>query len=301
MRLPLPRSSALLLAILAVGPARAGEWSRDPLWNDGRAEVATYASERVVYGKPRSFEESLVTVKEDLRLDTLVKADQPSRHRTARVFKLNIVQKFETQNYPYSYLASVFVKDEDARRVLKITVGSQEWCGNTFKIFKAGGPSPAGVLTWHSYFDGEADGEARLAVRPGDLFEDQLPLTLRALPLQTGYEQRARIWESLVTNRGTEPRAAAAVIKVVGEEAVRTGAGAIPSWKVAVQRENGTDVYWIEKAEPRILTRMETTDGRKRLLKGRARWAYWDRGRSRPSDLRPSDLRPSDLRPSDAE
>lgn len=272
------------MAVALLSPARAG-WGDAKLWNDGRAEVAVYDAERVTYGKPRSFREQILIVKEDLRADTLVKADQPKAQKTIRVFKMNQVQKFDTENYPYSILTTVFAPVKEPGRPLKITVGSQEWCGNTFKILTARDPASAS-LTWYSYFDGEADQTVTLPLGPGDVFEDQLPLALRALPLAAGFSTEIRLWDSLASNRGVEPRVSTAVVTVAGEEIVRCRAGSLPSWKVTVSRPDSTDVYWFEKAAPGILTRMETSDGRKRLLYGRVRWSYWDRRFPQPNVLK---------------
>lgn len=280
------RIVAAVLALMGAALPAAASWGDARLWNDGRAEVAVYDAQRVVYDKPRKFRETLIVVKEDLRLDTLVKADRPKDVRTEKVFKLNQVQNFDTENYAYHYLTSVFSPVDDPAAVIKLTVGSQEACGNTFKMFTAP-KGAAATLLWHSYFDGEADRTVPLDVQPGDFFDDGLPLALRALPLEEGFELKGRVWDNLTSNRGVEPRAVPAVIKVVGEETVRCRAGSIPSWKVTVERDGGAvDTYWFEKKQPRILTRMEKADGSARVLHGRARWSYWDRRIPRPNVLK---------------
>jgi hypothetical protein len=197
---------------------------------------------------------------------------------------MNQVQRVETENYPYNFLTTVFAPTEAPERPLKITVGSQEWCGNTFKILRVGEPGQA-VLEWHSYFDGEGDGSVTLPLQANAVFEDQLPIALRAMPLKAGFTTEIHLWDSLTSSHGTEPRVSTAVISVEGEDIVRCRAGSLPSWKVTVSRPGTVDVYWFEKAEPRILTRMETADGRKRLLYGRSRWSYWDRRFPRPNIL----------------
>jgi len=234
------------------------------------AEVAVYDAEKKVYGKVRQFTEQLIVVKEDLRADTLVKADQPNKVKTKTVLKLNQIQKYETKNYPYSILTSVFIEAKNPQRLVKITVGSQEWCGNTFKIYKEG------KLKWHSYFDGEADGSVSLRLGEDELFEDQLPLSLRDFPFKLDEEKRVRIWESLTNNRAQAPQAEDAIIKVVGEEVIRTYGGSIPSWKLIIKKPSGSDYYWFAKEFPYVLTKMVTHKGHKRVLHGRARWKYWD-------------------------
>ncbi|MCG3204463.1 MAG: hypothetical protein KCHDKBKB_01178 [Elusimicrobia bacterium] len=276
---------ALTLSVVPGAAGVAGSWGKDSLWNDGRAEVAVYDSERIIYGQPRHFKEHLIIVKEDMRMDTLVKADDPKKQPIMRVFKLNQIQKIDTQNYPYNYMTSVFVKDDPIQQVVKMTVGSQEWCGNTFKIYKGSPNNEAGTLMWNSYFDGEADQSTELTLGKDDYFEDQLPLSLRALPLKEGFEKKIRVWDSLTTNRGVPPQVVEVQLKVQAKETIRSRAGSIPCWMVELKKPTGTDLYWFEVKAPHILVKMETSDGRKRLLYGRARWSYWDRRLPRPNVL----------------
>lgn len=155
---------AALLTMTALPPANAGNWGKNSLWNDGRAEVIVYDSERIVYEGKRNFQEQLITVAEDLDEETLVKSDNPKKSKTIPVFKLNIIQKFETENYPYSYMVSMFVDKKNVRQVVKLTMSAQEWNGNTVKIYKKTGPL-AGRLEWYSYFDGEADGAVDIQLK----------------------------------------------------------------------------------------------------------------------------------------
>jgi len=279
------RAMGMAAMVLVPAVLQAGNWGKNSLWNDGRAEVAVYNSERIVYGKPRAFTEHLITVKEDLREDTLVKADDLKKQKTIPVLKLNQVEKFDTENYPYSYLTSVFVKEAAVEQVVKLTVGSQEWCGNTFKIYKGNADGTGGTLSWNSYFDGEADQTMDMTLQKEDYLEDQLPLSLRALPFKDGFEKKIRVWDLLTTSHGLAPLVTEANLKVQGEEPIHCHAGSLACWIVRVQKAGKTDTYWFEKKEPNILVKMETSDGRKRLLYGRARWSYWDRRIPRPNIL----------------
>jgi hypothetical protein len=108
-------------------------WAGNKYWDDGLAEVATYAAERTVYGKKRSFDYTLITVKEDFNEQFNVKTDNYDRKDLFPVMKVNAFCRIPTDNYPYHYLSSAFFKREDATQIYKITISSQEWCGNTFK------------------------------------------------------------------------------------------------------------------------------------------------------------------------
>jgi hypothetical protein len=242
-----------------------------------------YESERVVYNQPRSFREHLITVKEDFDPEALVKLDHPEKKKAMRVFKMNVVQRFDTENYPYSYLTSVFVKDEPLNEIVKLTVGSQEWCGNTFKLLKRNGEGAS--LTWHSYFENEADRTVDVALQKDDYFEDALPLSLRDLPFKEGYEKKVRVWSDMTNNHGQEPLVSSCTVRVEAEELIHCHAGSLPTWPVVVQTPTSVDHYWFEKAEPHILVKMERQDGSKRVLYARARWSYWDRRLPRPNVL----------------
>ncbi len=231
---PAPRSAA------QTPPAFDSSWSRDPLWDDGQAEVSLYEAKRPQYGKSETYEAVFIVVKEDFDAKLLVKADPPYEGRQLLpVLKLNAIHSYWTPNYPYHFLASVFVRRDDPGALVKLSVGSQEWCGNTFKLVKT---APRPELTVHSYFDGEGDAVRPLDLRSGDLLEDQLPLALRGLVFAPGLEVRRRILPSLISNKlGRAPQFLDAAITVVGEENLATPAGRFAAWKVSVKFGEGGD------------------------------------------------------------
>ena len=231
------------------------------MWNDGRAEVAFYDSETEDDKVPRIFKEQIIIKKEG---DAL---------------KMNVVHKFDTQNYPISYLTSIYSKQEDLITPIKVTVGSQDWVGNVIKIYKEG------VLQIFSDHEPAGDQTIPLLWNKGDMFEDQLPLALRAILFQQDFQFETRIWTLLTNNLVIKPEPVETNIKVVGEEVVRTRMGSWPCWIVKVTKNGSDDTYWFEKKEPHILTKMVTADGRKRTLTGRARWGYWDLRIPKPNIL----------------
>ncbi|MFB3126360.1 MAG: hypothetical protein ACE1Z8_02640 [Candidatus Acidiferrales bacterium] len=250
-------------------------WSRDPLWDDGRAEVALYDARRPQYGKVESYQAVFIVVKEDFNRQHYVKADPPFEGKdTFPVLKLNAVHSYWTDNYPYHFMESVFVRRDDPTALVKLTLGSQEWCGNTFKEVTTWGATPQ--LISHSYFDGQGDASRPLDLRPGDLLEDQLPLVLRSLRFEPGLEFKRRLLPSLISNslRRT-PEFVQATIGVVGEEMVETGAGRLAAWKVRIAWEKIEQTWWFEKTAPHTLLKMESSDGRSWVLRERMRKAYW--------------------------
>lgn len=281
-----PTPSAEIPAATSPPPADAAAfdpaWARDPLWDDGQAEVALYQARRPQYGKIETYQAVFIVVKEDFNTQLHVKADPPFEGKTLLpVLKLNAVHSYWTDNYPYNFLASIFVRRDDPTTLVKLTVGSQEWCGNTFKEVKAWGGRPE--LVFHSYFDTEGDRTRPLDLRPGDLLEDQLPLALRGLAFDPGLELHPRILPSLISNNLRRPTEfQPATITVVGEEKVATGAGTFSAWKVKLTRGELEQTWWFEKDAPHILLKMESSDGRAWLLKARTHKRYWREPTYRP-------------------
>ncbi len=288
---PAPRESSkgppAAPAALAGSPqedsALGAAWARDALWDDGQAEVSLYDARRPQYGRQESYQALLIVVKEDFNRKHHVKADPPFAGKdTFAVLKLNAAHSYWTANYPYNFLASVFVHRDNPASLVKLTVGSQEWCGNTFKEITTWGAAPA--LVSHSYFDGEGDATQPLDLRPGDLIEDQLPLVLRGLRFAPGLSVERRLLPSLISNNlRRAPHFIPATIAVEGEEPLVTGAGRAQAWKVAVRWADISQTWWLEKAAPHTVLKMESSDGRWWLLRSRTRKPYWREPTFRPA------------------
>lgn len=247
------------------------DWGLHASWDDGQAEVATYDAHCVIYGKSRSYQATLITVKEDFDPKLYVKADHPLQGQPHPVvLKLNIAASIPTENYTYHFLTSLFVNRENPSRLIKLTMGSQEWCGNTFKEVQNWG-RPA-TLHYFSYFDGEGDGSTFLPLGPDDLLEDQVPITVRSLRFREGLRHPIRLVNSFVTNRATPPKFIDAEIHVQGSETVNL----IDCWKVEIQGPGNQQAYWFEKAYPNILVKSVSADGRDLALKERNRRKYWE-------------------------
>jgi hypothetical protein len=247
------------------------EWALDQHWDDGMAEVAVYEAERVIYGKPRQFAYTLITVKEDFNAEFNVKTDDYSRRDLYPVMKVNQFARIPTDNYPYHFLSSLFFRRENPVQLLKMTTGSQEWCGNTFKTFSDEGSHYR--FAYNSYWDGQGDGQ--MQVEQDVLFEDQLPYTLRSLRFKEGLRLEAKVAENQQTNKATPPHIYQAVLVV---EADRSPSEALPGqvWRVEVQLDEGkTNEYWFSQQPPHILLRQRTWDGRSLNLTSLERNDYW--------------------------
>ena len=250
------------------------DWAGDPIWDDGLSEVAVYQASRVIYGAPRDYEAVLLTVKEDFDGNKLVKADPPYEDRPiVTVLKQNAVREIATPNYDYRIMTSTFVEREDPTRLVKLTSGSHEWCGNTWKAVRA--QDGRVVYDWSSYFDGEADGFQTLELRPGDMLEDQLPLTLRGLEFRPGLTFDARLLPSMANTHAGRVRLREATILVEDLETLEVPAGRFQAWRVEVISDDRSATYWFDSAGTHPLVALESSDGDTLELKHIERRAYW--------------------------
>lgn len=252
------------------------QFSTDRLWDDGKAEIAIYAATRTIYGKVRKYEWISLTVKEEMDPRQFVKSDVPGAPGNLPVLKCNIVQRIETENYPYHFLTSVFVDRLDPRRCIKETSASQEWCGNTFQSIVTNGAGA--VMHYHSYWDGEGDGSRDVGAPPGGVMEDALPLALRGSQLVPGVVYPFPMFPSRMSTKIAGAAWVVATVVLQGEETLRTPAGVIECERFEVSLPGSRrDHYWIEKAMPRALVRFEQPglDGRSGVLQSRERRAYW--------------------------
>jgi hypothetical protein len=243
------------------------EWANNPHWYDGLAEVATYQAQRTIYNKERNFEYTYITVAEDFNKEFNVKTDDYNRKDLYKVMKVNAFCKIETDNYPYHFLTSMFFPFATPYALDKMTNGSQEWCGNTFKEYLAGPKDYQ--LTYHSYWDGEGDGTK--TINKDVLFEDQLNYTLRSLNFKADLNFDAKVLESQISSKVGKLKIYDAQISVAdGSTTLKN------TWKVTVKLDSDkANVYYFEKAYPNLLVKQNTWDNRNLVLLKTSRYAYW--------------------------
>lgn len=256
-------------------------------WGDGRAEVAGYDLVTPRYGEERRGTAVAIFVTEPFLEAERVKAEEAGPG-TFQVLKLNLVQDFPTGIYDYNLMTSAFVAlepvaDLPAGAPAKVSFSAQEWCGHVYQqaLFEGGGVG----LTLHSYFEGEADREERLAGGPG-LSEDALLLWARglawpkvapgetpAVPVLTSLERsrlrhREAAWEEAELSRSAETR----------EVTVPAGSFEVEEARATLRGATGerTWTFWVEKAEPRRIVAWETSEGERAELLGSDRLPYWE-------------------------
>ena len=263
------RKGANVQALQLVMPHFDESWAMNKYWEDGLAEVATYEAERVVYKKKRSFDYTLITVKEEFNQEFNVKTDDYQRADLFPVMKVNEFCAIPADNYPYHYLTSLFFRRDQPVALYKLTSSSQEWCGNTFKTIVDDGVNLK--ESYNSYWDQQGLGSRDL--RRDVLLEDALPYSLRALR----YEQKPAfdvvVMDLQQTSKASEPIYYQAHLTTTESPAAEA---AEPAWRVALQlAPDKQNVYWFAKAYPNVLLRQTTWDGRTLQLKGTRRYAYW--------------------------
>jgi hypothetical protein len=254
-------------------------------WGDGKAEIATYDLKFPRYGEVREGVAVAIFVTETFSDDLRVKAD-PGRHPPSDEFpvlKLNLVQDFPTGLYDYNMMTSVFVAlggGKPAGLPVKISFGSQEWCGHVYHQLIVDEREIREDL--HSYFDGEADQQRRFKRPPDGFNEDVLYHWARGLAapvLEAGESvmlpflpslQRARLehrrvdWTRATLSRAGNPRT------------ITVPAGTFDANAYTAAVENGpTWTFYVETEEPRRILRWETSDGQRAEMIASERTAYW--------------------------
>jgi len=238
-------------------------WAYNPIWDDGLAEVTTMTGESVVYGKSRKYVATLIIVKEVFNRKYNVKTDDYNRDDLTTVFKFNLAKTIQTDIYPYHYLTSTFFERKNPVAIYKCTQGSQEWCGNTFKLFERIDDSLR--YTFHSYWDGEGSGTKVLA---DAVLEHQLLFTLRSLRFKNGLRFTLPIIPNIITNKTFINRPIQTSVQIVEEENV---------WKVHLDSESAEirATYSFAKKYPNELLYYEKNDGSKLYDAHTKRYAYW--------------------------
>ncbi len=130
--------------------------SYDASFFSGKAEIATYTLKKARYQDIHPGESVLIFVTEPFLIDKQVKADKPTSENSVNVLKMNRVDRFSTGIYDYSQFTSVFtpIKKYNPSYPIKITMGSQDWCGQSFTQIN----NDKGYKYEHkSYFESEGD------------------------------------------------------------------------------------------------------------------------------------------------
>jgi hypothetical protein len=259
---------ALAAAIALGSVARAAspfsaEILRDRLWDDGKAEYDVYDALEAREGVARPARVVHVIVKEPFNMKLRVKADRPP---STDVIKMNQVVDVPTGAYAYHQMHSSFWARATGALV-KFSMSSHDTCGNTFKEGWIDGASLR--LFFHTYWDGEGDGERVEAMPPGGLFVDELPFRLRTLARWDPAQYTIPVFPSVIGSKLGSPAFTPATIRVLPS-------GGDGSLRVEVTRPEGVDRFAFRNAAPHVLIRWERPDGSRLELRKSQRLDYWN-------------------------
>lgn len=267
------RSLALLLALSAAAHAAgadlfSSELARGRVWDDGRAEYDLYAGTEVREGAARPARVVHVIVKEPFDPKTRVKSE---RAGAVDVLKMNQVIDVPTGVYAYHQMLSAFW-DRSSGELVKVSLSSNDSCGNAFK---EGWPEDGFFrLHFHTYWDGEADGDRRIEAPPGALLFDELPWKLRCLRRFDPAEYAVRLLPSIVGSKVGTPAFTPATIRVLPPAGGRI--------RIDVVRGAEVDRFELDAASPHRLRSWKRADGSSLELRKSLRLDYWKH--SRPGD-----------------
>jgi hypothetical protein len=297
------RVPAAFLFLMAALPASAQDFWKH--WGDGRAELNGYRLTQPRYGALRPGSAVLIFVTEDFSDAERVKAEspRPGAEGVYPVLKLNHLREFQTGIYDYRTMTSVFARVAPGFPVRKVSFSSQDWCGQVWHQLLPGPSRVDGVF--HSYFEGEADGQDALSFPEGGVFEDALPILLRGWNgeyLKEGESRTVPFLPSLFSRRLNHKRLArgqAMIARASGASRVEVPAGTFQAVVYTVAEEGGPKTtYAFEAAPPYRFLRRSSDAGEDAVLLGSTRQPYWKHnGLGGEALLRELGLRPASRLP----
>ena len=145
------------------------------LWYEGKAEVSTYTLSQNRYQDVHPGTATIIYVTEDFLPDKNVKNESYTSNNSIKVLKSNTIYRFTTGMYDYSIYTSTFTNDAGAME--KISLSSQDWCGQTWLQLSA--ENDKYQVDQRSYFEREGDRTVNISKV---LTEDQLWHMIRRSP-----------------------------------------------------------------------------------------------------------------------
>lgn len=232
------------------------QWAMNPLWEDGKTEVATYQAEQVLAGEVRQFACTIITAKYEFNQQYNVRTDSPRRKDLFPVMQVTQLYSVPTRSYPSHFLTTLVFRRDQPVQLHALTTSAQQAEGAIFKAITDDGMQF--VQSYHSYRDGEGSGQRQL--RRTALFEDALPYTLRSLRFEQLPRFSVPVYELQQTSPARPPLLYQAQVRT--EDAL-TADTPEPAWRVVVMLNNHRrNVYWFSKQYPNVLLRQSAWDGR---------------------------------------
>ena len=261
--------SILLLAIVfklsAFAQFTPALLQNNSYWGDGKAEFNIYDAQIARYGQPRPCEVLHIFVREPFDPKQLVKPDDWQRPGMITVLKLNQILHVPTGIYVYQQMHSNFWLVSDAR-LAKFSLTSNDSCGNTFKEGRRAGDQFA--YTFHTYWDGMADGNETVTVPTNGFFYEELPLRVRMID----FSKPSGEFEILLASTTIKSKKDNFVFK----PAKVSFTSAEKEIHVDLSHADGTDHFVLDHDFPYLLREWTAADGSHLKLKRSLKIDYWN-------------------------
>jgi|GEM_PF-74061 len=255
--------------------SRFWEW-----WGDGQAELSGYRLTLPRYRESREAELALIYVTEPHDRRSWIKDDDAEGRNRVEVLKLNFNAFFLTGIYPYGVMTSVFAPVDRYRaerfQPVRIVHSAQEWCG-AYSHLVWPGPDRFRSLRL-SYFAGEDERVADVAVEDATLYEDALLIQLRELdgPFAEGRDWEGPLVPALWRVRAGHGDPAPVEARITRREASREGPGGeVPVTRFTVEAGEYRRVIDVERDHPRRILGWTTSAGEEAELLATERLPYW--------------------------
>jgi hypothetical protein len=249
-------------------------WIGNAYWYDGTAEINFYDARISKYGTPRETDELVhILVTEKHKPDQLVKADNWREPGLVDMLKFNYIRTFQTGIYSYREMMSVFFQS-DKLQLAKLTFGSQEWCGQSFKELVNFNKNSS--YNYNTYWDGQGSGSFDITF-PEDLYVyDALPVQLRMLNLTENQKFEIDLLPTQISSKATYPRTEKAIVTVMNREEITVSAGNYTCYSVEVSHSAGNDLFWFETEFPHRMVKWEAYNTDEFELIDSKKLAYWE-------------------------
>jgi hypothetical protein len=263
--------------------AQTAAFALDPVWQDGRAEKAVYAARLDLYGVSRAYQAVCYTNFEHVDARRAVKSEDG---RGLAVLKQHWSERVPTENYDYDYSVSAYL-EADGLTPYKLTVGTQEDCGASFKqIWRdhASNDTSGGFVWWESvYFPGAGNRDGSLQPSADFAFTDALPCALRAYPFEAPRELALRLLPTQKNTRATSFEPFDAHVRYAGRETLDTQLGRLDAQRLELVRADGSALatYWMDARTDapwlHVMLKYRGPGGQTYELQALERTKYWER------------------------
>jgi len=247
---------------------------RNSYWFEGKAEINFYKASISKYGTPRQADEVVhILVTEKHKPELLVKADNWREKGLVDMLKFNYVRKLQTGIYSYREMMSIFFEQEKMQ-LAKMTFGSQEWCGQTFKELV----NFQGKNSYHfnTYWDGQGRDSYDVSFPQEIFLYDALPVHLRMLNIVKGETLEIPLLPSQISSQVQKPKLSTATVNVIYSKGISVPAGSFSCDVIEVTHPGGTDQLWFESDFPRRMIRWNTFNKDTYELLDSKNLAYWE-------------------------